>query len=68
MASVSKRTWKSSDKEKTAWVVRYADQRKKWHLKTFVRKKDADAWLEILWAGGERQAQRRVRPLANLGR
>src|SRR4051812_45030270 len=24
--------------------------------------------LEILWAGGERQAQRRVRPLANLGR
>jgi len=26
------------------------------------------ARLEILWAGGERQAQRRVRPLANLGR
>jgi len=26
------------------------------------------AGLEILWAGGERQAQRRVRPLANLGR
>ena len=26
------------------------------------------ALLEILWAGGERQAQRRVRPLANLGR
>jgi hypothetical protein len=24
--------------------------------------------LEILWAGGERQAQRRVRPLAKLGR
>src|SRR3954451_11080247 len=27
-----------------------------------------DDHLEILWAGGERQAQRRVRPLANLGR
>jgi hypothetical protein len=26
------------------------------------------AVLEILWAGGERQTQRRVRPLANLGR
>src|SRR4051794_11816843 len=45
MATVTKRIWKkSSGEEETAWVVRYADQNKKWHLKTFKKKKDADAY------------------------
>jgi integrase len=45
MASVRKRTWKSGDETKTAWVADYFDQGGKRHLKTFERKKDADAWL-----------------------
>jgi integrase len=45
MATVTKRIWKkASGEEETAWVVRYADQNKKWHLKTFKKKKDADAY------------------------
>jgi len=42
MATVTKRTWTSSGQEKTAWVVRYADQNKKWWLKRFEKKKHAD--------------------------
>jgi integrase len=41
--SVRKRTWTSGNEEKTAWVVNYtADGRR--HLKTFARKKEADAY------------------------
>src|SRR5260370_22824357 len=33
---------------RTAWVVTYSDQSKKGHLKTFARKKDADAyWAQV---------------------
>jgi integrase len=43
--SVRKRTWKNAKGEpQEAWVVDYVDQHSKRHLKTFVRKKEADAW------------------------
>ena len=43
--SVRKRVWKTSKGEaKEAWVVDYADQAGKRRLKTFKRKKDADAF------------------------
>jgi integrase len=40
--SIRKRTWKSPEGEKTAWVVDYVDQTGKRRLKTFERKKDAE--------------------------
>src|ERR1700685_3178605 len=40
--SIRKRTWKSPEGEKTAWVVDYVDQGGKRRLKTFERNKDAD--------------------------
>ena len=46
MASVRKRTWKTSKGEtKTAWAADYSDQAGKRHLKAFATKKAADAWL-----------------------
>ena len=43
--SVRKRTWTTRQGEaKEAWVVDYADQRGARHLKTFERKKEADAY------------------------
>ncbi|MGH7038375.1 MAG: tyrosine-type recombinase/integrase [Stellaceae bacterium] len=45
MASIRKRTWKSGGEIKTAWIADYFDQSNKRHIKTFERKKDADAWL-----------------------
>jgi integrase len=43
--SVRKRTWKNAKGEtQEAWVVWYADQQGKPHIKTFARKKDADAY------------------------
>ena len=49
MAQVTKRSWTTAaGAEKTAWVVRYADQQKKWHLKTFAKKKDADAYRDMV--------------------
>ena len=45
MASVRKRQWTSpKGEEKTAWVVDYFDQAGKRRLKTFAKKKDADAY------------------------
>jgi integrase len=42
--SVRKRTWTTPNGEaREAWIVDYADQRGKRHIKTFARKKDADA-------------------------
>ena len=42
--SVRKRTWKSpSGEPKEAWVVDYVDQHGDRHLKTFAKKRDADA-------------------------
>ncbi|PNG27912.1 tyrosine-type recombinase/integrase [Methylocella silvestris] len=43
--SIRKRTWKTGDGlQKEAWVVDYVDQKGKRRLKTFDRKKEADAW------------------------
>ena len=43
--SIRKRTWTKADgTERTAWVVDYADQHSKRHLKTFKTKKEADSW------------------------
>jgi integrase len=42
--SVRKRTWKNAKGEpQEAWIVDYVDQRGKRHIKTFSKKKDADA-------------------------
>jgi integrase len=42
--SVRKRSWKTPSGEvREAWIVDYADQRGSRHIKTFARKKDADA-------------------------
>lgn len=45
MASIRKRTWKSGDEQKTAWIADYSDQAGKRHIKTFSTKKAADSWL-----------------------
>jgi hypothetical protein len=43
--SVRKRSWKTDRGEsRSAWVVDYTDQLKHRHLKTFARKRDADAY------------------------
>jgi len=43
--SVRKRIWKNAAGEpQEAWIVDYVDQKGKRHIKTFGRKKDADAW------------------------
>jgi integrase len=43
--SVRKRSWRTQKGEiKEAWIVDYADQRGERHIKTFVRKRDADAY------------------------
>ena len=43
--SVRKRSWIAPNGEqKEAWVVDYRDQRGDRHIKTFARKKDADAY------------------------
>jgi integrase len=42
--SVRKRTWTTKGSAKEAWIVDYVDQKGKRHIKTFVRKKDADAY------------------------
>ena len=49
--SVRKRTWKGPDGEpREAWVVDYVDQHGDRHLKTFAKKRDADAHHAIVGA------------------
>jgi integrase len=49
--SVRKRTWKTPNGEtKEAWVVDYVDQHGERHIKTFARKRDADAHHAIVGA------------------
>ena len=49
--SVRKRTWKSPSGEmKEAWVVGYVDQHGDRHIKTFAKKRDADAHHAIVGA------------------
>jgi integrase len=45
MASVRKRTWVSDGEKREAWIADYFDQAGKRHIKTFAKKKAADAWL-----------------------
>ncbi len=42
--AIRKRSWKSGDAQKSAWVVDYFDQAGTRRLKTFKTKKAADAW------------------------
>jgi integrase len=43
--SIRKRTWTTSKGErKEAWICDYTDQHGERHIRTFERKKDADAW------------------------
>ena len=42
--AIRKRSWKSGDGEKSAWVVDYNDQEGKRRLKTFATKRAADTW------------------------
>src|SRR5262245_40774047 len=49
MVSVRKRTWKSPNGDcKEAWVVDYVDQQGDRHIKTFAKKRDADAHHAIV--------------------
>ena len=41
--SVRKRTWTNADGPQEAWIVDYVDQKGKRHIKTFGKKKQADA-------------------------
>jgi len=44
--SVRKRTWKTAaGEERQAWLCDYTGQSGKRHVKTFARKKDADAFI-----------------------
>jgi integrase len=45
MAKVRKRTWRNAKGERSAWVADYFDANGKRHIKTFERKREADAWL-----------------------
>ena len=46
MAKVKERTWTTKEGEtRSAWIADYRDQQGVRRLKTFERKKDADAWL-----------------------
>ena len=45
MATVRKRTWRNSKGEQTAWVADYFDQHGSRRIKTFAKKKEADAFL-----------------------
>jgi integrase len=47
MAKVKERVWTTKNGEtRTAWIADYRDQQGVRRLKTFQRKKDADAWLD----------------------
>ena len=45
VATVRKRTWRNSKGEQTAWVADYFDQHGSRRIKTFAKKKEADAFL-----------------------
>lgn len=46
MSTITKREWTTArGEQRSAWVVRYADQDKKWRLKSFALKSEAKDWL-----------------------
>jgi integrase len=44
MATIRKRQWRVGGEVRSAWIVRYADQAGKRHIKTFETKREAEAW------------------------
>jgi integrase len=46
MASIRKRKWQSGGETKEAWIADYFDQAGERHIKTFEKKKEAEAWLD----------------------
>jgi integrase len=42
--AIRKREWTTKGETKEAWIVEYRDAKKKKHIKTFERKKDAELW------------------------
>jgi integrase len=70
--SVRKRAWTAPNGErKEAWVVDYVDQHGGRHLKTFARKKDADAYhatVKVDVRAGTHTADRRSVTVAEAGR
>jgi integrase len=69
--SIRKRQWKTSKgEEKTAWIVDYTDQSDTRRLKTFQRKKDADAFAantHVAIAKGEHVADGATVSVAKAG-
>jgi integrase len=70
--SVRKRSWKTSKgEEKTAWIVDYVDQDGKRHIKTFAKKREADAFAastSVAIAKGEHVAESATVTLKEAGR
>jgi integrase len=70
--SVRKRNWKTREGErKEAWIVDYADQHRGRHIKTFERKRDADAYharIAVDVGAGTHTADSRNITVAEAGR
>lgn len=45
MATVRKRTWKSGEEVKTAWIADFFDQNGRRHIRTCKTRKEADGFL-----------------------
>src|SRR5262249_28264793 len=71
IVSVRKRSWKTQEGEvKEAWVVDYVDLRGDRHIKTFARKKDADAYharVAVDVKAGIHTAESQSIPIAEAG-
>lgn len=69
--SVRKRSWTAGGVERTAWVVDYVDAKGKRRLKTFAKKKDADAFapqVAVEVKAGLHVADSESLPVAKVGR
>ena len=69
--SVRKRSWETNGERKEAWIVDYVDQHGDRHIKTFARKRDADAYHADVAVGvraGIHTADSRSITIAEAGR
>ena len=69
--SVRKRCWETNGERKEAWIVDYVDQHGDRHIKTFARKRDADAYHADVAVGvraGIHTADSRSITIAEAGR
>src|SRR5262245_6524518 len=69
--SVRKRNWVTKDERKEEWVVDYVDHHGERHIKTFARKRDADAHhaqVAVNVRAGIHTADSRSRTIAEAGR